>query len=364
MITHEKISDLKPHPRNSEFFDDITGEKWEEFLKSVKTLGIIEPIIITPAKVIVSGHQRVRACKELGIDEIECVTKQYENEDAVLLDLIEMNIRQRGDVGGSAQKVGRRIKELERLYGVRNGSANPPEKPVTTMMDATENDIAEKFGMSASQLRRYKEMADMIPELSEAVDTGTVTQSAALAMMKKLSEDKQLELLSSLDVTKKYTQKETESLIAEITELKNQPPKIVERIPDDYKQIKKDFKESEAELNKARQTINGMRIDIQREHDDLVSRTAERDSLKNEIDKIKKSENENARKKHQIDTGAMFNARVTKFIEDVAGYVWLTDEINELPENDQKMFIRSIQKVKDWANQMEFNVKNTMEENK
>lgn len=37
------------------------------------------------------------------------------------LDLLETNIRQRGDVGGSAKKVGLRIKELERLYGIQNG---------------------------------------------------------------------------------------------------------------------------------------------------------------------------------------------------------------------------------------------------
>lgn len=34
------------------------------------------------------------------------------------------NIRRRSDVGGSAKKMGMRIKELERLYGVRYGSAN------------------------------------------------------------------------------------------------------------------------------------------------------------------------------------------------------------------------------------------------
>ena len=32
-----KIEDLTPHPRNAEFFDDMTGEKWNEFLESVKS---------------------------------------------------------------------------------------------------------------------------------------------------------------------------------------------------------------------------------------------------------------------------------------------------------------------------------------
>ena len=34
----------------------------------------------------------------------------------------EYSLRQRGDVGGSAKKVGLRIKELERIYGIHNGN--------------------------------------------------------------------------------------------------------------------------------------------------------------------------------------------------------------------------------------------------
>ena len=52
------------------------------------------------------------------------------NDDKILKDLIETNIRQRGDVGGSAKKVGLRIKELERIYGIQHGGdrGNQDEK--------------------------------------------------------------------------------------------------------------------------------------------------------------------------------------------------------------------------------------------
>ena len=46
------INELKPHPRNNEFFDDINGEKWDELLDSIRKRikdgkrGNIEPIII------------------------------------------------------------------------------------------------------------------------------------------------------------------------------------------------------------------------------------------------------------------------------------------------------------------------------
>ena len=125
-----KIEELKAHPRNNEFFDDMSGEKWQEFLESIKTSGVIEPIVVTQDKIIVSGHQRVRACKELGIEEIDANVKIYDSDDDIIKDLLETNIRQRGEIGGSTVKLGRRIKELERIYGIKQGR---PEKNSTNV---------------------------------------------------------------------------------------------------------------------------------------------------------------------------------------------------------------------------------------
>lgn len=86
------INELRPHPRNNEFFDNLTGEKWNEFLESIKSRGVIEPIVTTQDNVIVSGHQRVRACKELGISQIMCDIHFYHSEDEVLQDLIIHNL--------------------------------------------------------------------------------------------------------------------------------------------------------------------------------------------------------------------------------------------------------------------------------
>ena len=49
------INELRSHPRNNEFFDDITGDSWKAFLESIESSGIIEPIVVTQNMVIVSG---------------------------------------------------------------------------------------------------------------------------------------------------------------------------------------------------------------------------------------------------------------------------------------------------------------------
>ena len=193
----------------------MTGEKWNEFLESVKSRGVIEPIVITPDKVIVSGHQRVRACKELGVEEITCDVHLYNNEDEILQDLLETNIRQRGDVGGSAKKVGKRIKELERIYGVEKGNNQYSSLPNNSVSSQT--DIATKMGISVDTLQNYKLLAEMIPELSDLVDTGIVTKTTALAIMKELSEEEQLELIDSLDTTKKITGRQIQEYISKTT---------------------------------------------------------------------------------------------------------------------------------------------------
>ncbi|WP_252237633.1 ParB N-terminal domain-containing protein, partial [Clostridium sp. ZBS5] len=77
---------------------------WKEFLESVRTSGIIEPIICNQNKVAISGNQRLRACKELNLDEVMCDIRIYDNEQQEIKDLIETNIRQRGDISSSSLK--------------------------------------------------------------------------------------------------------------------------------------------------------------------------------------------------------------------------------------------------------------------
>ena len=146
-------------------------------------------------------------------------------EDEILQDLLETNIRQRGDVGGSAKKVGKRIKELERLYGVRSGSSNVSGSIVGEKNSFTQEDLAQKLGMDVRTLQNYKLLADMIPELDNLVDTGIVTKTTALAIMKELSEEEQLELISSLDTTKKITGRQIQDYISKNKELEEQKEK-------------------------------------------------------------------------------------------------------------------------------------------
>ena len=77
------------------------------------------------------------------------------------LDLLETNIRQRGDVGGSAKKVGLRIKELERLYGIQNGATsfqgNQHNEVVPKNSEApTQTDLASQMTITELVTRKIR----------------------------------------------------------------------------------------------------------------------------------------------------------------------------------------------------------------
>ena len=343
------INELRPHPRNNEFFDDLTGEKWNEFLESVKSRGVIEPIVTTQDNVIVSGHQRVRACKELGISQIMCDIHFYHNEDEVLQDLIETNIRQRGDIGGSAKKVGLRIKELERIYGVREGR---PEKLPNYSVVKSQSDLAAEFGISVDTLQNYKTLTEMIPELEDLVDTGIVTNTTALSLIRQLSPEEQEKLISSLDTTKRITQKEMQKYVNKIKELESkEPEKIIETVikqPADYDKLKKEnsnYKEENSFL--------------QSEYNKQVDKNNE---LKKKIATYEKDDPKEKRQKQIFDSALLFCAKVSSFIEQVGGYVWLTEELENIPEKEREGYIKAIHAVKTWADTMEYNINNKTKE--
>ena len=335
------VNELKPHPRNNEFFDDMSGEKWQEFLDSIKVRGVIEPIVITHDKVIVSGHQRVRACKDLGIRTVTCDVHAYDDEDQILQDLIETNIRQRGDVGGSAKKVGKRIKELERIYGIERG--NNQYGYEKNSHPKKQEQLAADMNMDVRTLQNYKMMAEMIPELEDLMDTGIVTKTTALALMKNLSPKEQEELISSLDTTKRITQKEMQKYIDEIHSLKANPPKPVDY--DSTKRQLEDYKKDYSNL-----------------HSQFEDKVKELQDLRKQMENIKRDDPSEQYAKKLQNSVLTFCAKVSTFIEQVGGYVWLTDQINEIPELEREGYIKAVHTIKSWADTMEYNINNKVKE--
>ena len=334
-------NNLRPHPRNNEFFDDMDGQKWKDFLQSVRTSGIIEPIIVTQDLVIVSGHQRVRAAKTLGMMKVAVEIRHYENEDQVLKDLIETNIKQRGNGNPNDVKLAYCIIELERILGIRNGGDRKSDGHNVTLK--TESDLAEELGTTRRQLQRYKKLTELIPELQEAVQTGKISATNASAILAKLPKEQQLQIAEQIVGTDgKVSKQELERLKAENEKLRNRKPEVVERvvekviekIPDDYERVKSD----NARLFKERQ--------------EFANKTVKQES---EIRELKKAKGLSEEKPN--DRAKVFAYRVKRFLEENGNIVWTSSELSELEPSVAREFNKAIISLNGFAQTIMTNTK-------
>ena len=339
--------DLKPHPRNGEFFDDMDGQKWKDFLQSVKTSGIIEPIIVTQDLVIVSGHQRVRAAKAIGLLKIAVEVRHYADDDKVLKDLIETNLMQRGIGNVNPIKIARCIVELERIAGIKHGGDRKSSE--TEFPLVTQAELAKKFDMSQQQLLKYKKLVTLVPELQDVVESGELSVKDASAYISKLSEIEQRELAEKIIGSEgKASKQELEFYKNRVKELSDQNKalsdkkpevvekvveKVVETVPSDYENLKRD----NARLFKEKQ--------------ELANKNVKQES---EIRELKKAKGLTEEKPN--DKATVFAYRVKKFLEENANVVWTSSELSELDKPVANNFKKAVLALNGYAQTLLTNI--------
>lgn len=87
--------------------------------------------------------------------------------------------------------------ELERIKGVRQGSAN--EKGNNRIGDGqndhhqtvSQSDLANEIGLKPRQIRRYKELLKLIPELQDMVENESIKASVGYNVWARMSQEEQ-----------------------------------------------------------------------------------------------------------------------------------------------------------------------------
>lgn len=354
------VNKLIPHKMNNYFFDDIEGEPWTAFLESIETSGIIEPIVVTQNLIIVSGHQRVRAAKKLGIKEVAVEMRNYDTEDEVLKQLIEANVRQRGITNTNQIKFGRCIEELKRLYGISHGGDRKSEeiKSGNSSFDSNApknlKELAEHVGVSIDQIKLATRMNSLPQEVQQIVEDGKITSSTAVRVLGTLSEDEQIEIAKKIAESnqEKFTSQqvkfyknriqtlldENKAKDKEITDLKNSKPKY----PDDYEDLKK--------------SNETMKADYQRV---VKERQEYLDAMNEAQDKLAEYENTESEKRAQMqldEDAEAFIMNTYNYIKRNGGFVWVTEKMDNL--NDQKSyeFKQAVMAIDAFAKQMVQNI--------
>lgn len=87
--------------------------------------------------------------------------------------------------------------ELERIYGIRQGSNN--EKGVNQYIgdgnnftdQKSQQDLAKQIGIDQRQLQNYKKLNDLIPELQQLVETNQLKSTTAYKIWAKMPQEEQ-----------------------------------------------------------------------------------------------------------------------------------------------------------------------------
>lgn len=163
MIPIDEISNFPNHP-----FKVLDDEKMIETVASVKKHGVIFPAIVRKKEdgsyEMVAGHRRKRACQIAEITEMPCLVRELTDEEATIL-MVDTNV-QREKILPSERAFAFKMKlDAIKRQGKRvDLTSTPVEEKLSVDI------IAEEFGISREQVRRYIRLTELIPELLEMVD--------------------------------------------------------------------------------------------------------------------------------------------------------------------------------------------------
>lgn len=140
--------------------------------KLAKLAGVGKETYRMGAKILNSDNEELKKRVLSGETSISAGYKELTQSKEVLKDLIETNIRQRGIGNPNPIKLGRCIKELERIYGIRDGSTNKQGTIVGENFSFTQKDLANELGLDIRTMQNYKKLTELVPELQDWVETG------------------------------------------------------------------------------------------------------------------------------------------------------------------------------------------------
>ncbi len=77
------VEDLKENEHNT--YPQTEGFEFEELVADIKIMGVIVPLIVRADKVLISGHNRLRASKKAGLKNVPCLIVEEPNNPSVEL---------------------------------------------------------------------------------------------------------------------------------------------------------------------------------------------------------------------------------------------------------------------------------------
>ena len=184
MSTEERLDAKKPKveaiplaaltPFRNHPFQVKEDEEMAQLMRSIADAGVLSPALARPLPdggyELISGHRRLAACKALGMDTMPVIVRDLTDEEAVIT-MVDSNL-QREHILPSEKAFAYKMKmEALRHQGRTSDQLGPK---------LTVEEIAK--GDSASQVKRYIRLTNLIPEILQMVDDGRIALTPAVEL--------------------------------------------------------------------------------------------------------------------------------------------------------------------------------------
>ena len=169
------ISELRPfkdHP-----FRVKKDEEMEQLKKSIHESGVLVPALARPTEdgyELISGHRRMAACAALGLETMPVIVRKLTDEEAVIA-MVDSNL-QRDHLLPSEKAFAYKMKmEALKAQGKRTDLTSDQPGPKLTVEEISEGD-------SASQVKRYIRLTNLIEPILKMVDEGRIALTPAVEL--------------------------------------------------------------------------------------------------------------------------------------------------------------------------------------
>ena len=200
----EHISVNKLRPFDGHPFKVVDNEEMDQLVWSILTQGLLTPLVVRPLDngeyEVISGHRRLHACRKAGIQTVPALVYAI-NRDAAAIALVDSNLH-RERILPSEKAFAYKLKmDALSKQGKRTDLSSDQVGPKLTAATLSNDD-------SASQVKRYIRLTNLIPGILEKVDEGKIalTPAVELSYLREAEQKDLLETMESEDCTPSLTQ--------------------------------------------------------------------------------------------------------------------------------------------------------------
>ncbi|WP_086929263.1 ParB/RepB/Spo0J family partition protein [Agarilytica rhodophyticola] len=202
---------------------DMSPEALEELSQSIKTQGVMQPIVVRPIGKdkyeIIAGERRWRATQLAELDKIPAVIREVPDETAIAMALIE-NI-QREDLNPVEEATA--LKRLQEEF------------------ELTQQEVAETVGKSRTAITNLLRLLNLTTEVKTLLEHGDLEMGHARCLL-TLEEDQQREA-ARIIVSKSLSVRQAEALAKKIQEDSKSDNSKPEKTSPDLKNLEEGLSE-------------------------------------------------------------------------------------------------------------------------